>query len=231
VDEGGREAARADITARIETGKPDEAIKDEAEKGFDLLLLGLDRATGGGSGFSAVVNRIAQNFPGPIALVVAGEKQDAVVHATGFNMLVPVNGTEVARHGAEFAFALSPARDSRITALHVANRRAADDNKPRSSAGDRNKRAVLRDTIELGGRYGFREIQTASHTDIAPDEAILDEAGRIEADLVVLGATRRVGDDLFLGETVANVLQDWKGAIILIIAAREAVVRESAVAA
>jgi len=235
VEEHDREDKRADIAVRIETGKPDEAIKAEAEKGFDLLLLGIDRATGGGGGFSAVINRIARNFPGPIALVMAGEDEDAPISAEGFNILVPVNGTDPARHGAELAFALSPPQDSRITALHVANRKPADDKNPAKaragSPGDRNKKAVLRDAAELGARYGFHSIGTASHTDVAPDEAILDEAKRIEADLIVIGAARRIGDDLFLGETVANVLQEWTGAIILVIAGRETAARESAVAA
>jgi nucleotide-binding universal stress UspA family protein len=235
VGEGERQDKRADIVARVEIGKPEEAIKLEAEKGFDLLLLGIDRPTGAAGGFSPVVNRIAQDFSGPIALVMTGEKQGDPVAAEGFNILVPVNGTDAARHGAEFAFALSPAQASKITALHVANRKAADDKKTTrtraGNAGDRNKKAVLRDTTELGARYGFRAIDTASHADIAPDDAILEEAGRIGADLIVIGASRRVGDDLFLGETVANVLQEWSGAIILVIAAREAVARESAAAA
>jgi Kef-type K+ transport system membrane component KefB/nucleotide-binding universal stress UspA family protein len=234
VQEGERDDKRADIVARVEPGKPEEAIKAEAEKGFDLLLLGLDKATVAAGGFSAAVNRIAADFAGPIALVMAGDG-DEIVAAEGFNILVPVNGTDAARHGAEFAFALSPPRASKITALHVASRKAPAGKNPAraraSSAGDRNKKAVLRDTTELGARYGFRAVDTASHTDIAPDDAILEEAKRSQADLIVIGATRRVGDDLFLGETVANVRQAWDGPIILVIAAREAVARESSAAA
>jgi Kef-type K+ transport system membrane component KefB/nucleotide-binding universal stress UspA family protein len=232
VNEEEREAKRTDIVARVETGRPEEAIKIESENGFDLLLLGLDRMVAANGAFSPTVNRIAQSFQGPLALAMAGEGQDAIVDLKGFTILVPVNGTEAARHGAEFAFALSPAKNTKATALHVANRRAADGKRQRSSAvGNRNKRAVLLDVTELGVRYGFRAIETASHMDIAPDEAILAEAKRIDADLIVIGATRRVGDDLFLGETVANVLQDWKGAIILVVTAREAPARESAAAA
>jgi K+:H+ antiporter len=232
VDKEERDTKTADIAARIETGKPEEAIKVESEKGFDLLLLGLDRMIGANGAFSSTVNRIAQSFQGPLALAMAGEGQDAVVDREGFTILVPVNGTEAARHGAEFAFALSPAENTRVTALHVANRRAGDGRRQRSSAaGNRNRKAVLLDVTELGVRYGFRAIETASHMDIAPDAAILAEAKRIDADLIVIGATRRVGDDLFLGETVANVLQEWKGAIILVVAAREAPARESAAAA
>jgi Kef-type K+ transport system membrane component KefB/nucleotide-binding universal stress UspA family protein len=235
VDAEDRDDKRADVVARVEAGKPAPAIKAEAEKGFDLLLLGIHPAAMAGGGFSAVVNGVSREFAGPIALVIAGEGQGDPAAAQGFNILVPVNGTDAARHGAEFAFALSPPRESRITALHVANRKAADDKKGMrarvASAGERNKKAVLRDTTELGARYGFRVVETASHTDIAPDDAILEEAKRTGAELIVIGATRRVGDDLFLGETVANVMQEWKGAIILVIAAREAVTRESAAAA
>jgi len=234
VEAADREDKRADIVARVESGKPDDVIKTEAEKGFDLLLFGIDKTIVANGGFSAVVNRIAADFAGPIALVMAGAGEDEIVAAEGFNILVPVNGTDAARHGAEFAFALSPSSASKITALHVANRKAADEKTAKaraSSAGDRNKKAVLRDTTELGARYGFRVIDTASHTDVAPDDAILEEAKRTEADLIVIGATRRVGDDLFLGETVANVLQEWDGPIVLVIAAREAVARESSAAA
>jgi Kef-type K+ transport system membrane component KefB/nucleotide-binding universal stress UspA family protein len=232
VDKEERDTKKADIVARIESGKADEAIKVESEKGYDLLVVGLDRSIGANGAFSPTVNRIAQIFPGPIALVIGGDRPDAIVDAKGFRILVPVNGTEAARNGAEFAFALSSARNSKVTALHVATRRAAEGKRQRSSAaGNRNKRAVLLDVTELGVRYGFRTIETAAHTDIAPDEAILAEAKRIAADLIVIGATRRVGDDLFLGETVTNLLQEWKGAIILVVAARETAARDNAAAA
>jgi Kef-type K+ transport system membrane component KefB/nucleotide-binding universal stress UspA family protein len=232
VNKEERETKKADIVVRVETGEAEEAIKAESEKGFDLLLLGLDRMVGANGTFSPAVNGIARNFQGPLALAMAGEGRDALIDMKGFTILVPVNGTEAARHGAEFAFALSPAKNTKVTALHVGNRRAADGKRPRTNAaGNRNKRAVLLDVTELGGRYGFRSIETATHTDVAPDQAILVEAKRIDADLIVIGATRRVGDDLFLGETVANVLQEWKGAIILVVTAREAPARESAAAA
>jgi len=231
VEKEERDTKKADIAVRIEIGQADEVIKAESEKGYDLLVVGLDRATDANGAFSPIVNRIARSFPSPIALVVGNGRLDRLVDAKGFRILVPVNGTEAARNGAEFAFALSPAKDSKVTALHVANRRAADGGRQLSSAaGNRNKRAVLLDVTELGVRYGFPAIETAAHTDIAPDAAILAEAKRIDADLIVIGATRRVGEDLFLGETVANVLQEWRGAIILVVMARETAPQESAAA-
>jgi hypothetical protein len=39
----------------------------------------------------------------------------------------------------------------------------------------------------------------------------------VGANLIVIGASRRVGDHLFLGQTVASTLKDWKGAIVLVV--------------
>ncbi len=75
---------------------------------------------------------------------------------------------------------------------------------------------MLDDIHSLGRRYGHENIETAMHTDLATDVAILEEAHRLKADLIVIGASRRVGDTLFLGETIASVLREWKGAIVLV---------------
>ncbi len=79
------------------------------------------------------------------------------------------------------------------------------------------ERAVLDDTIELAKRYGYDSIGTAVHTDTAPDVAVLEEAKSVHADLLVIGASRRVGEELYLGQTVNCILQKWKGAVILVV--------------
>jgi nucleotide-binding universal stress UspA family protein len=107
-----------------------------------------------------------------------------------------------------------------VTALHVAERSASNGAKRgvRSNAArKRVERAVLEDTIELAKRYGYDKIGTAVHTDVAPDAAVLEEATRVGADIIVIGASRRVGDELYLGQTVGNVLQKWKGAVLLVV--------------
>jgi nucleotide-binding universal stress UspA family protein len=44
----------------------------------------------------------------------------------------------------------------------------------------------------------------------------LDEAKRINADLLVVGASHRFGEELYLGQTMNRILQKWKSAIILV---------------
>jgi nucleotide-binding universal stress UspA family protein len=131
-----------------------------------------------------------------------------------------VNGTEASRNGAEVAFALSPSKESQVTALHVGDRAASDGTKRRRSGRggqQRNQKAVLEDTAKLAKRYGYERIKTAVHTEVAPEEAIVTEAQTVGANLIVIGASRRVGDHLFLGQTVACTLKNWKGAVVLVV--------------
>ncbi len=196
-----------------------EAIAKEAHKGYDVLFVGIEKMRNPDGTFSADVDRVAAGFEGPLALVMAG-KELTVLEAKGFNMLVAVVGTEASRRGAEMAFALAPASESRVTALHVAQRTAGFGVKRparRTRARQKTERAVLEDVAALAKRYGYDEIQTAVHRDLAPDAAILQEAERCGADLIVIGAGRRVGESLHLGQTVTSVLRQWKGAILLVV--------------
>jgi nucleotide-binding universal stress UspA family protein len=74
----------------------------------------------------------------------------------------------------------------------------------------------MKDISALAERYGHKRVETAVRTREAPDAAILAEAERMRADLIVIGAAKRTGDALYLGQTVANVLAQWKGAILLL---------------
>jgi Kef-type K+ transport system membrane component KefB/nucleotide-binding universal stress UspA family protein len=213
-EKGDERPELVEVSARSES-KIDEAVQKEAPKGYDMLFIGLERMHRPDGTFSAAVGRAANGFNGAMILAIAGENHD-VANAEGLNILVPVNGTEASRRGAEIAFTISPTRTSGVTALHVANR-AASNGKPRRSGRSRTEAAVLKDAARLARRYGYERIDTAVHTDVAPEDAILEEATRRNADVVVIGTSRRVGDGLYLGQTVSNVMQKWKGAIVLMV--------------
>lgn len=208
---------KVEVSARIET-QPAEAVKKEGEKGYDMLFLGLEKMHLKDGGFSAQVDKVVKDFEGSLALVIAG-REPAILDSKGFDILVPVNGTEASRNGAEIAFALSAPKESTVTALHVGERPASNGARRRANkqAQKRNQKAVLDDAVKLARRYGHERIKTAVHTDIAPDAAILEEAEKSGANLIVIGASRRVGDHLFLGQTVACTLKNWKGAVVLVV--------------
>jgi Kef-type K+ transport system membrane component KefB/nucleotide-binding universal stress UspA family protein len=203
-------AERVEVSSRPEESAK-EAIAKEAPKGYDILFLGTDKMLSQG-GFTPEVDRTTADFQGPIALVIGAVH---LTKDTGFNVLVPVTGTDTARRGAEIAFALASAQDGKIVALHVADRRAAP---PRSRARRRKTERALADDVEaLAKRYGHKHVVNAVHTDSEPHEAILAEAKASGSDLIVLGTNRRVGDHLAVGQTAARVIEGWKGAMIVVV--------------
>ena len=226
--EGGRAAehemnearpGKVEVSARQEEKQSDSAVSDEAEKGYDLLFAGIQHMFNRDGRFSTDVDRLCRGFDGPLALAMAGDNTLAF-EAKRFRILVPVNGTEASRRGAEIALALSPVKDSTITALHVGRRSADAEAKPMARPAAANRvaaKAVLGDVVALARRYGYRQIETASRMEAAPEKAIIEQAERSKADLIVMGASRRVGESLYLGETVDGVLRHWKGALVLVV--------------
>jgi nucleotide-binding universal stress UspA family protein len=217
-DLGEDKPERVEVSARVETGASG-TLKEEGKKGYDMLFLGLEKMHEADGGFSTAVDRVAKDFQGAIALAIAGDRGTSVVEGRDFNILVPVNGTDASRKGAEMAFALSSPKRSKVTALHIAERAASNSAKRNRApaTGRRNERAVLKDAVQLANRYGYERIRTSVHTDMVPEEAILQEAEAVGANLIVIGASRRVGDHLFLGQTVASTLKNWTGAIVLVV--------------
>jgi nucleotide-binding universal stress UspA family protein len=200
-----------EMIERVETEDAAAAVAAQAEKGFDLLFVGLDKMRAAQGAFGRDINRVAGSFKGPLALVIAATEGGPPAADRAFNILVPVNGTEVSRRGAELAFAMASGAGAKITALYISER----DDTRRSRAWHRTERAVRTDITQLGARYGF-DIKTTIRFDAAPEEATFDEAERIGADFLVMGASRRVGDTLYLGKTAAALLEKWQGNLILL---------------
>jgi Kef-type K+ transport system membrane component KefB/nucleotide-binding universal stress UspA family protein len=203
---------RVEVSARVETAHVHEAVQREGRKGYDVLFAGVEKMRNADGTFTGSVDRAAAGFEGAVALTIAGRRD---VLDESLRIVVPVNGTEPSRRGAELAFALAPAGSAKFTALHVAERLASGA-RPRGIVRRRSERALMDDISALAERYGHKGIETTVRTRDAPDAAILAEAERTRADLIVIGAARRTGEALYLGQTVANVLAGWKDAIVLL---------------
>ena len=212
-DKGEESPQKVEILARQES-KMGEAVTKEAPKGYDVLFIGVAKMCNANGSFSRDVNRAAAEFEGPLTLTLAGN----LAEGEKLNILVAVDGTEAARRGAEVAFAVSSAKESTITALHVSGHgsRAKFPGR-RASARNQMEKAVLEDVSVLAKHYGHNDIQIAVHVDVAPQTAIIEEAERCGANTIVIGAGRRVGERLYLGHTVAHVLKNWNGRTILVV--------------
>jgi len=191
---------KIDVTTMIEKAPKADAVAAEAEKGYDLMVLGLDKTVTNKTDFHDDITNLAAGFAGPLAVVEARDGQlDDPLHSR-LSILVPVNGTDHSRRAAEVAIAVARATRAPLTALYVA---PGGKNKTRRSR--QYEEAILKDIAALAETYGV-QIKTAVRADIAADEAIVKEMGRRRNNLVVLGVSRRPGDKLFFGDTAAALL-------------------------
>jgi len=192
-----------DVIVRALDAPTDEAIAKEAERGYDLLFVGMDTMRGR-EGFHREVDRIAAAFDGPLAIVVGAGDHLKDPEESGLEMLVPVNGTDVSRRAAEIAVEISRGVEAEITALYVASRNARQGS---SSRARRQQKAILDDIKHLADIYG-RDVATAVRADVAPDMAVVAAAKRNGHNLIIMGVSRRPGDQLFFGDTAAGVFKD-----------------------
>jgi Kef-type K+ transport system membrane component KefB/nucleotide-binding universal stress UspA family protein len=216
-EEGDEPSAKPAISARGESGRKDDAVAAEAEKGYDLLFIGIKDMYWADGGFSADVERICAGFEGPLALTFAGARTKKARTAQ-LNILVPVNGTKASRHGAEIALVLSSVKETKIIALHVEE----GPDIPKSNLKQANARrgiarAALRDVTAMAKRYGYRMIETVVTRKLSPAAAIITQAEQSGANLIVMGATRHIGNSLYLGQTIESVLQEWRGGLVLVV--------------
>ena len=200
---------KIDITTMVEQKPKAEAVAAEAEKGHDLMVVGLDKTLDGEHAFHDDMANLAAGFPGPMAVVVARDGQlDDPMHSR-LSILVPVNGTDQSRRGAEIAIAIARATRGPLTALYV----AARGQKTRRSR--QYEEAILKDIAALAESYGV-QIKTAVRADIAADQAIVKEMGRRRNNLLVLGVGRRPGDKLFFGDTAAALAANSEKSLLFV---------------
>ncbi len=198
---------KVEVIRRVQDSSPQQAIAEEAERGYDFLIVGIAKTRDPKGGFTKDISAITNGFEGPIAVVDSHESKGKDIRGRGGRILLPVNGTEVSRRAAEVALTLARANDAHVTALFV-SRRASSGNRRkaglRKQATRRNEQAVLKDIATLAERYDVT-VRNTTVASASPDEAILREAER-GYDLIVLGVSRRPGDTLYFGNTASSIL-------------------------
>jgi len=209
------DAAPVDVTVRRHDAPTEEAVAQEARKGYDLLFVGVENTRAKNGAFHADVSRIAAAFAGPLAIVAGnGDPLDKAKAIPG-RILVPVTGSEVSRRAAEVAIAIAGACERPITALYVSTP-GVDDRRSRGGfRARRQEQAIMKEIVEIADRYDVTA-STEIRADLAPRDAILTEAKKRGHDLIVMGVSRRSGDKLFFGDTAAAVLEKSPASIMFV---------------
>jgi nucleotide-binding universal stress UspA family protein len=202
----------------VNSRAPEIAVSKEARKGYDLLVIGVERTTAAHGGFHEQIARMAEGFEGPLAVALARGAHVQQPPGRSLNILVPVRGNKVSRRGAEVALALARAGKGAVTALYVMGTvglGAAQRRLRRPTATRRHEEAILKDIVDLADHYET-SVRTVLRVDIAPEDAILRQARIGGYDLVVMGVGRPAGETLYFGKVADAVLENSQHSILFV---------------
>jgi Kef-type K+ transport system membrane component KefB len=184
---------------------PVAAVLSEAQRDYDLVVLGAREVDSTSEAlFGGVVDEIVR-LVGVPSLVVRGSSVDADWRPR--RIVIPTDGTPYSRRAAELAYAVAEP-DAVITVVHVVSpdRATLATGSERAASKLEIGRQLTDDLRQVGESLGIAT-ETEVRMGPAPEDAILETARRIDADLVVLGTgVRAVSSRLFLGPRVERIL-------------------------
>jgi len=211
---GDGEAGGVDVVTRARRAELGETIADEARKGFDLLVVGIDKVAAAKDRFDPKIEDIAARFEGPLAIVAAKGKHLKQPMPDALNILVPVSGSGISKRGAEVAVALAQAGSGSLRVIYVATTRDKGAQRG-ASRGLSQEAGILKDASDLAARYDV-DITTTLRVNRAPESAILREIDTTDVDLVVMGVDRIQADHLSFGGVADAVLRQSKVSVLLV---------------
>ena len=204
-----------DISSRKHKAGTAATIAEEAGKGYGLLAIGLRTVTFPDGAFRHRIAAAAAGFEGPLMIVRARGRHLREPRTSGFRIVLPVTGTDVSRRAAEIAVALARAANVSISAIHASSeaRGKSEAHEPRR-AMRAHEEQILHDVETLAQLYGVA-VETTLRHGVSAEDAIMHAAGRA-GDLIVMGANRRSGSPLYLGQVATAVLQGSRASVAVV---------------
>lgn len=198
----------------VQAASPSEVILDEANKGYDLLVLGATQDGNARVLFNPMVDYLLRVSPCPTMVVKASEQTDW----NPKTILVPTNGALPARRAAELGYAIAGEKtEGNVILLNVINQR------PEFAPGDAghmrrtmtSAKQIVEDLRQIGEAQGVAaeaEVRISSDA----ESAIIKTAKERSADLIILGTDLRPGSErLFLGPKVERVLNTAECPVVI----------------
>jgi Kef-type K+ transport system membrane component KefB/nucleotide-binding universal stress UspA family protein len=218
VDDFKTDKAKEVISKMAVNKDPVQAILEEAQKNYHLLILG---------GSEGRKNR--DNLFSPVIddLVRMSPCATLVIHANEFpqnwkpeKILIPTNGSMAAKRAAELAFLLASPESSQVLVLNVVVQ--SQDEWPTEFHGASHERQLeisRRLTDELKDLGQANKITTTSEIRVGhdPESEILDAAIKGKVDLMIIGTdVRPASERLFLGPKVEKILRNAPCPVIVL---------------
>ena len=227
-----REAARAyveeiaagfrahSVAAKVvEATDAGEAILSEAERGYDLLILGAPVASDGSTVlYTQLIDRIVRLTSVP-TMIVSGH--DRPFDETGAHrIVVPTNGRRTATAAAEAAFALAEDGHADVIVVNVVPEERTLYSQTRGVSVDERRRLVgqqaIDEVVTLGQEWGVRVSGYLLGGENV-SESIRAFASEQQASLIIIGTDVRVGSlRLALGRRVEELIEDAPCPVVVV---------------
>jgi nucleotide-binding universal stress UspA family protein len=202
----------------VEGREPGAAILDEAQKHYQLMLLGAtDSAPRSGSLFHPMVDEMVRLAP-CATVVIKGNGGGATWPPK--RVLVPTNGSVASRHAADIASLLATEANEEVIVLNVAEERGGLSGYGALGGSITREMDARRHFVdELVERLRAYDVSARGVVTMGSDvdSVILETARRERIDLLVVGTDVRPGSDrLFLGPRVERILYGAPCPVIVI---------------
>ncbi|MFN8554922.1 MAG: cation:proton antiporter [Candidatus Obscuribacterales bacterium] len=202
----------------VKSDDPTAVIVDEANLGYDLLVMATDKPPAGAEHvFGPLVDNVILNTSTRVLVVYdpdqSGDREIKKV-------VVPVSGSELSVSAGEFGISLASSLGAKVTILSIAESELEDLYSEETKSGEKIQRNITED-IEgslkelanaLNVEFNAILVQSAAHA----AQAIIMSAQQQDADLIVLGAEPKMGKGLFLGHTINFVLRNAPCAVAIL---------------
>jgi Kef-type K+ transport system membrane component KefB/nucleotide-binding universal stress UspA family protein len=206
------------VKRTVKSNDPSEAIIEEANLGYDLLVMATDKPTAGAEHvFGKLVDNVILNTSTRVLVVYDPDQtNDREIK----KVVVPVSGSELSVSAGEFGISLAHSLGAKITLLNIAESELVDLYSEETRSGEKIQRNI---TNEIEG--SLKELAQALNVDFTaillqaathPAQAIIMAAQQHNADLIVLGAEPKMGKGLFLGHTINFVLRNAPCAVAIL---------------
>jgi Kef-type K+ transport system membrane component KefB/nucleotide-binding universal stress UspA family protein len=215
------DGTKAPVTRQLVARNVASVINDEATKGYDLVFVGSSATRRGARG--EMLEKLVDNAPCHVAIV----KHRGDDEQPPKRILVPIDGSFVARAGIEFAvrYAEGVGDGAEVTIIYVAEDRV--DLHP--TAGAEGFDSALRAMIALSKDGGLEKLSPVFKTTKVkttvlvkdPDSRnppVLAEAASGKYDLIVLGAENRaIHHRLYFGHANEQLVEEAGVSVVLVV--------------
>ncbi len=203
-------------TRVVQADKPTNAILDEAQKNYDLMVLGATEKNRDKSElFNSVVDNLVRLAPCPTIVVQADEPEE---NWNPSRVLVPTNGSQAAKNAAELSFYMGDPDSFETQVLHVAEEEAETPYNYRDRSDEHRKelgRSILSEYQKLADALNVKA-KTILKEGKSTEEVIFMVSKENDVDLILIGTNIHPGTGrLYLGRRVENILNNAECPVLI----------------